>query len=107
MLSTRDADSLEQMVGGERYSLVPMPDSMTACTVFVGNLCEFVHDEELSQLFAAGSRLTRVPAAIVRKPDTQSMQYGFVSFPSPQEKEVRVVEMCCGLNISKSSNHTY
>ena len=94
ILTSRDADFVEQMAGGERYSLVPMPDSMKTTTVFVGNLCEFVHDEDLSRLFAAASRLLRVPAIVVRKPDTQSLRYGFVSFPTRQEKEVCVCRVC-------------
>ena len=94
ILTSRDADFVEQMAGGERYSLVPMPDSMKTTTVFVGNLCEFVQDEDLSRLFAAASRLLRVPAIVVRKPDTQSLRYGFVSFPTRQEKEVCVCRVC-------------
>lgn len=82
-----DADLGELMVGGERYSLVPMPHSMKATTVFVGNLDEFVHDDDLSELFAMASSLNSVPATVVRKPDTQSMLYGFVSFPTKKEKE--------------------
>ena len=91
ILSSRDADLVEQWVGGERYSLIPMPDIMKATTVFVGNLCEFVQDEDLSRFFAAAAtHLSRVPATVVRKPDTQSLRYGFVSFPTRQEKEVCV-----------------
>lgn len=95
ILSSRDADLVEQLVGGERYSLVPMPDNMKATTVFVGNLCEFVQDEDLSRFFAAAStHLSRVPATVVRKPDTQSLRYGFVSFPTRQEKEVGGLGVC-------------
>lgn len=96
ILSSRDADLVEQLVGGERYSLVPMPDNMKPTTVFVGNLCEFVQDEDLSRFFAAAStHLSRVPATVVRKPDTQSLRYGFVSFPTRQEKEVGWIGCVC------------
>lgn len=104
LTSRVDADRVEQLVGGERYSLVPMPDSMTDTTVYVGNLCEFVDDGALSQFFAAHSVLSRVPAVVVRKPDTQSMQYGFVSFPSRQEKEVRVRDGAMEGGLNKISN---
>ena len=39
----RDADFAEMMVGGIRYEMVPLPDSMMDTTLFVGNLNEFVH----------------------------------------------------------------
>jgi hypothetical protein len=84
----RDADIVEMLVGGERYSLVPMPNAMKATTIFVGNLCEFVQDSDLSTYFSQVSSLTSVPSCVVRKVDTQSMGYGFVSFPNVQEKEV-------------------
>jgi RNA recognition motif. (a.k.a. RRM, RBD, or RNP domain) len=87
--SVRDADIVEVMVGGERYSLVPMPDSMKSTTVFVGNVCEFVKDEDLSGLFSEVSSVLSVPSCVVRKVNTQSLGYGFVSFPSVKEKEVR------------------
>ena len=31
------------MVGGIRYEMVPLPDSMMDTTLFVGNFDEFVH----------------------------------------------------------------
>jgi RNA recognition motif-containing protein len=86
--NTRDADIFEMMIGGERYSLVPMPDPMKSTTVYVGNLCEFVQDHDLSMHFSTVSTLTTVPSCVVRKVNTQSMGYGFVSFPNVQEKEV-------------------
>lgn len=89
VLTTRvQADFTEMMVGGERYSMVPMPDSMVDSTIFVGNLCEFANDRDLSELFHVVTSLCSVPACVVRKPDTSSMQYGFVSFRNVQEKEV-------------------
>jgi hypothetical protein len=62
---------------------------MLSTTLFVTNLCEFVQDYELSQLFQKSSILHSLPSSVVRKPDTQSLQYGFVSFPTVAEKEVR------------------
>jgi hypothetical protein len=88
----RDADLLEQLVGGVRYSLVPMPDLMKATTAYVGNLCEFVNDDDLSDLFAQVSTLQSIPSCVVRKPDYSSLQYGFVSFPSETEKIVSEVD---------------
>jgi hypothetical protein len=83
-----DADMTEMLVGGERYEMIPLPDSMVDTTLFVGNLCEFVHDDDLSKLFQSVSILNSVPACVARKPDMTSREYGFVSFPSMQEKEV-------------------
>lgn len=84
----RDADFVERMVGGERYEMVPLPDSMVSQTVFVGNLGEFVTDDILSGLFQAVSKLQSVPACVARKPNMSSMQYGFVHFLTAEEKEV-------------------
>jgi RNA recognition motif. (a.k.a. RRM, RBD, or RNP domain) len=84
----READMVEQLVGGVRYSLVPMPELMKATTAYVGNLCEFVNDQDLSDLFAQVSTLLSIPSCVVRKPDFTSLQYGFVSFPSETEKIV-------------------
>jgi hypothetical protein len=84
----RDADMTEMLVGGERYEMIPLPDSMVDTTLFVGNLCEFVHDDDLSKLFQSVSILNSVPACVARKPDMTSREYGFVSFPTIQEKEV-------------------
>jgi RNA recognition motif. (a.k.a. RRM, RBD, or RNP domain) len=86
--SVREADLVEVMIGGERYSLVPMPDSMKSTTVYVGNVCEFVKDEDLSRLFSEVSSVLSLPSCVVRKVNTQSLGYGFVSFPSESEKEV-------------------
>eukprot|EP00977_Amphora_coffeiformis_P013708 scaffold3651_cov156-Amphora_coffeaeformis.AAC.5 len=84
----READILEQIVGGERYEMNELPDSMMATTLFVGNLNEFVKDDDLSDLFQSVSSLQTLPACVVRKPDMSSLEYGFVSFPSVEEKEV-------------------
>ena len=83
-----DADAIEQMVCGERYEMVQLPDSMMDTTLFVGNLCEFVTDDDLSSLFAQASSLNHVPACVARKANNDSLKYGFVTFPSTQEKEV-------------------
>jgi len=86
--TTRDADFVEQMLGGERYEMIPLPDSMLSTTLFVGNLCEFVTDDILSALFSSVSKMISVPASVARKPNMASMQYGFVTFPTVEEKEV-------------------
>lgn len=88
MATTRDADFIEQMVGGERYEMVPLPDSMLSTTLFVGNLCEFVTDDILSSFFSSVSNMISVPACVARKPNMMSLQYGFVTFPTVDEKEV-------------------
>ena len=88
VMSIREPDLYEMMMGGERYEMVPLPDRMCDTTIFVGNLCEFVHDDDLSQLFQTVSTLQSVPACVVRKANMQSLRYGFVSFLSVEEKEV-------------------
>ena len=90
----RDADVMERWMGGARYEVTPLPDSMMDTTLFVGNLDEFVCDEDLSQLFQAASHLNSVPACVVRKPDMTSLRYGLVTFPSKEEKEVRLKILC-------------
>ena len=83
---TRDA--FELMVGGARYEMVELPDSMMSTTLWVGNLCEFVSDEMLSELFQQASSLKFVPACVARKPNMESLRYGFVTFRSEEEMEV-------------------
>lgn len=85
----RDADMMEMMVGGQRFEMVPLPDSMLDTTIFVGNVCEFAHDEDLSKVFQAVSHLNSVPACVVRRANMASLEYAFVTFPSVEEKEVR------------------
>lgn len=99
--SIREADSIEQMIGGVRYENIPIPNSMKSTTLFVGNLCEFTNDDDLSQLFRKVSKLQSVPACVARKADTTSLQYGFVSFPTVEEKEVR---MCTPIRFYRSSS---
>lgn len=82
-------DSMELMIGGIRYEMVELPDSMMTTTLWVGNLCEFVTDEMLSEIFQQASSLKFVPACVARKPNMESMRYGFVSFRSEEETEVR------------------
>jgi len=74
-------------MGGARYEMVELPDSMMSTTLWVGNLCEFVNDEMLSELFQQASSLKFVPACVVRKPNMESLRYGFVTFRSVEEKE--------------------
>ena len=87
----RDADMMEMFVGGQRYEMVELPDSLVDTTLFVGNLCEFVTDDMLSSLFQQASKLSFVPACVVRKPNMTSLKYGFVTFPSIEEKEAAII----------------
>lgn len=84
----RDADFVEMMLGGERYEMVPLPDSMVETTLFVGNLNEFVKDDDLSNLFQTVSTLQYLPACVCRRPNRDSLKYGFVAFPTVEEKVV-------------------
>ncbi len=84
----RDPDMMEMLIGGERYENVPLPDSMLDTTIFVGNLCEFAKDEDLSQQFRSVTNLISLPACVARRPNSQSLKYGFVAFPTVEEKEV-------------------
>jgi hypothetical protein len=83
-----DSEMMEMYVGGERYENVPLPDSMLETTIFVGNLCEFARDEDLSQKFRSVTNLQSLPACVARRPNSQSLEYGFVAFPTVEEKEV-------------------
>ena len=73
---------------GEKYSMVELPDSLMDTTIFVGNLNDFVTDDILSDLFQQVSTLNSVPSVVARKPNSNSLNYGFVTFPSVEEKEV-------------------
>ncbi|GKY93683.1 hypothetical protein MPSEU_000335500 [Mayamaea pseudoterrestris] len=93
-LDEGEADVMEQLVGGERYSMVPLPDSMMDTTLFVGNLCEFVHDGDLSLLFecvCSDVHKPPPPACVSRKPNRDSLQYGFVTFATRKEKEAAII----------------
>ena len=81
--------------GAVKYEMTKLPDSLIDTTIFVGNLCDFVTDEMLSKLFARVSKLRTVPSAVVRKPNNYSMGYGFVTFPTAEEKEVSPVVCVC------------
>ena len=85
-----DPDIMEMFIGGERYENVPLPDSMLETTIFVGNLCEFAQDEDLSQQFRCVTNLNSLPACVARRPNSQSLEYGFVTFPTLKEKEVGI-----------------
>jgi hypothetical protein len=85
----RDADFMEMLLGGERYEMVPLPDSMVDTTLFVGNLNEFTRDEDLSDFFRSVTALQCVPACVVRRVNMVSLEYGFVTFPTVEQKEVR------------------
>jgi len=93
VVTDREPDQIEMMIGGERFEMVPLPDRMCDTTIFVGNICEFVHDEDLSQLFQAVSVCQSVPSCVVRKANMQSLGYGFVSFPTVEEKEVSLLDL--------------
>lgn len=93
MLTGREADFTEQIIGGVRYEFAELPDSMIPTTVFVGSLNEFVTDDDLSRLFQSVSKLHSVPACVARKADMSSLSYGFVCFPTREEKEVRRVSL--------------
>jgi len=82
-----------------------LPDSMMEFSVFVGNLNEFVQDDDLSELFQSVSSLQSVPACVVRKPDTSSLRYGFVSFPTVEEKEVGRAILCSPAAVSLPVSH--
>ena len=69
-------DLMEIMAGGQRWEMVELPDSMMSTTLWVGNLCEFVTDETLSELFQSVSSLKFVPACVARRPNMESMRYG-------------------------------
>jgi len=86
-----EPDIMEMMAGGERYSMIELPDSMVDTTLFVGNLCEFVTDDMLSSLFQEVSALNFVPACVARKANMSSLKYGFVTFPSVAEKEAAII----------------
>lgn len=83
-------DAMELLVGGTKYEMVELPDSMMSTTLWVGNLCEFVTDEMLSEVFQQASEQLFVPACVARKPNMESMRYGFVAFRSEEEKEMAI-----------------
>jgi len=86
-----DPDMMAMFAGGERYENVPLPDSMIETTLFVGNLCEFARDEDLSQKFRSVTNLQSLPACVARRPNSQSLEYGFVAFPTVEEKEAAII----------------
>jgi hypothetical protein len=88
VFNPRDAGFMEVSVGGECYKMVPLPDSMVDTTLFVGNLNEFIHDDDLSHFFCAVLRSQSLSACVVRKANMMSLEYGFVSFTTVEDKEV-------------------
>lgn len=78
-------------IGGVKYSMVELPDSLMDTTIFVGNLNQFVTDEVLSDLFQQVSDFSSVPSVVARKLNMSSLHYGFVAFPTVQEKEAAIV----------------
>lgn len=85
------ADNNDQGVIGKKYSMVELPDSLMETTIFVGNLNDFVTDEILSDLFKQASSLNSVPSVVARKPNYNSLNYGFVTFPTVAEKEAAII----------------
>jgi len=83
-------DAMELLVGGTKYEMVELPDSMMSTTLWVGNLCEFITDEQLSEVFQQASEQLFVPACVARKPNYESLKYGFVAFRSEEEKEIAI-----------------
>jgi len=76
---------------GMKYSFVELPDSLMDTTLFVGNLNQFVTDTMLSDLFQQASRLSTVASVVARRPNTNSLQYGFVVFATAEEKEEAIL----------------
>ena len=105
-------DAMELLVGGTKYEMVELPDSMMSTTLWVGNLCEFITDEQLSEVFQQASEQLFVPACVARKPNMESLKYGFVAFRSEEEKEVSNHLMSCFMVVlviildADSSSHT-
>jgi hypothetical protein len=102
----RDPDEIEIMLGGQRCDMVPLPESMVDTTIFVGNLCEFVRDEDLSNFFQSVSILHSVPSCVARRANMQTLFYGFVTFPTVEEKEVRSVYTFFGATFFSFFSHT-
>lgn len=84
-------DPMEIMVGGVRYEMAELPDSLMSTTLWVGNLCEFVTDDMLSNIFQEASAFNFVPACVARKPNMESLKYGFVTFPTEEETKAALI----------------
>ena len=87
----------------EKYDMVELPDSMVDTTVWIGNLDEFVSDIDLADLILSKScgnddggggpsisPMFSVPCAIARRPNNDSLGYGFVTFPSRRDACIAV-----------------
>lgn len=92
-------DAMELLIGGTKYEMVELPDSMMSTTLWVGNLCEFITDEQLSEVFQQASEQLFVPACVARKPNMESLKYGFVAFRSEEEKEVSCYLVWCNVKV--------
>jgi len=90
-----DLDYMERVVGGSRYDeLVPLPDSMTDTTAFVGNLNEFAKDNDLEAFVRQQTKnSTTCVCVVVRKANTESLEYGFCIFSNPIDK-MRAIRNC-------------
>jgi RNA recognition motif. (a.k.a. RRM, RBD, or RNP domain) len=75
----------------KKYEMLPLPDSMLETTVFCGNLCEFVQDDDLSRLFRAVSQSVP-PACVIRKVNLSSLRYGFVAFCTADEAQRAILQ---------------
>lgn len=100
-------DNVEMMMGGSRYEMVELPDSMMSTTLWVGNLCEFVTDDMLGEIFQQASSLGSVPACVARKPNMESLRYGFVTFRSEEEKEVSLSLLCSVLGCFTAAHNFF
>ena len=87
-LSATTADAMHF----EKFDLTHLPDAMVNSTVWVGNLNEFVTDNELGRLFAKGGGASplNVPAVVARRPNNDSLRYGVVHFHTSADAQVSV-----------------
>lgn len=83
-----DQDAID-ITNFDQYDLTELPDIMVDSTVWVGNLNEFVTDNELGNLFGKYSEtsLMNVPSVIARRPNNESLRYGFVYFPTSADAQ--------------------
>jgi len=74
----------------EKYDMVQLPDIMVDTTIWIGNLDEFVDDGDLAELILKESNSSlkySVPCAVARRPNNDSLGYGFVHFPTIRDAE--------------------
>lgn len=92
-LDGNDHDHDHNGANFEKYDMVPLPDSMVDTTIWIGNLDEFVSDSDLAELMlkkGTSSLLFSVPCAIARRPNNDSLGYGFVTFATVIDAEMAV-----------------